>query len=306
MVRNSNFENVRINSFIHVDKFEKYYLPEVIPPMPPTWRSHDFIKCYDRQMTRRYIENGYEKEEIVENPLWFGNRTTELPGELIQRLLAFKVQFLEDNSEWYDYTFTYMKGERSWDSEKYEILRFFTEDEVWKILDITPFTPCVYMTISPNWKGCPINHRMIKDFRTIIDSYGSSCNRYSRWSYVLECGSEGDFLHAHCVFEINKTMLNSVLNGKNSHIKKGRHIGDIRKWWKKIMNPITPDPKSELGPEGIGGCLKGKFAVHTTIIRNENLYKDKMSYLQEELKPEDHKNAPHDLLPILIQGMEGI
>lgn len=136
----------------------------------------------------------------------------------------------------------------------------------------TPFVPCMMFNISPNWKGKPINNIMIKQMKHTLDTYLASCNRYSKWKYVLECGGNGDFLHAHCVAEINTDVEKSVW----THIKKGNHNQEIRKIWDK---------------KGFPGYLKGKYSIQSTILRTETLRDDKLEYLIEELKPEGHKNA---------------
>ena len=36
--------------------------------------------------------------------------------------------------------------------------------------------------------------------------------------------------------------------------------------------------------------MKGKFSIQVVQINNHEIYKDKLLYLQEETKPEDHQN----------------
>lgn len=164
-------------------------------------------------------------------------------------------------------------------------------EEILAYLDIIPFIPCMMFNISPNWKG-QLDTKLkrkkgIKYFREVIETYLKSCNRYSKWKYCIESGSEDNFIHAHVVAEINPQMMKSVLDGhkmingkrKNtSHIGKGQHIADIRKIWDRHM------------PAGYVGLLKGKFAIQSVILRNEILRDDKLKYLREENKPEGHKN----------------
>lgn len=147
--------------------------------------------------------------------------------------------------------------------------------DICKFMGKIPFKPCVMINISPNWKGKKITKMMIKQLSHTLDTYLRVLNRYSKWKYVLECGSTGDFLHAHCVAEINPDLLNSVLNGKNSHIRKSNHFQEIRKIWDK---------------KGHQGLLKGKYSIQSSILRTEALRDDKLEYLLEEKKQEGHKN----------------
>lgn len=162
--------------------------------------------------------------------------------------------------------------------------------EILDYLEIIPYTPCIMINISPNWKGkltTDVSRQMgIKKFKKVIETYLNSCNRYTKWKYVIESGSEDNFIHSHIVAEINPDQINSVLNGKNSHIRKGNHTQELRKIWDKVM------------PEGFVGYLKGKYSIQTTILRTEQLKKDKLDYLIEDLKPEGHKNKVN--LGILI------
>lgn len=151
-------------------------------------------------------------------------------------------------------------------------------DIIYDYLDLIPFYPCVMINISPNWKGKQCDKyarkKTIPIFIDIISKYLNTCNRYSKWKYVIESGSEDNFIHAHIVAEWDKNSIKST----ETHIRKGNHQQELRKLWDKAM------------PEGKKGILKGKFAIQTTIIRNEQLRDDKYRYLIEENKPEGHKN----------------
>lgn len=146
-------------------------------------------------------------------------------------------------------------------------------------MGVKPFVTSVMINISPNWKGkfgqdSLTDKLMVKKFRAVVETYLKASSRYGRYKYNLECGSGGDHLHAHIVAEFNPKCVKSV----TTHINKGNHTVEIRKIWDKIF------------PEGYVGLLKGKFAVQRIILRNEELLKDKLNYLVEELKPEGHKN----------------
>lgn len=152
-------------------------------------------------------------------------------------------------------------------------------ERIAEYMGIIPFMPCVMFNISPNWKGQygvdkMTDKIMEKKFVSVIETYLKASNRYSKYRYVIECGSDGNHLHAHIVAEINKGMEKSV----QTHINKGNHSIEIRKIWDKEM------------PKGKQGLLKGKYSIQRIMLRNEELVKDKLEYLIEEKKPEGHKN----------------
>lgn len=156
--------------------------------------------------------------------------------------------------------------------------------KIYDYLGIIPFNPCVMINISPDWKGkAP---PLVDIYRQLlcktISTYLNSCNRYSKYRYCLECGGEGNFLHAHIVAEINPDLHKSV----KTHINKGNHKYELIKAWTKISK--------ELGIKqlkGIEGFLKGKFAVQRIMLNTIAMRDDKLKYLYETNKPEGHKNA---------------
>lgn len=148
-----------------------------------------------------------------------------------------------------------------------------------KYMGVKPFITSVMINISPNWKGqfgvdSLTDKLMIKKFKAVVETYLKASNRYGRYKYNLECGGDGNHLHAHIVAEFNPKIIKSV----TTHINKGNHAVELRKIWDKIF------------PKGHVGYLRGKFAVQRIILRNENLLVDKLKYLIEEEKPEGHKN----------------
>lgn len=154
------------------------------------------------------------------------------------------------------------------------------KETIYRFLGRIPYNPSVMINISPNWKGHygqdPFNDEMMTErFQEVIDKYLKASNRYSKYKYVLECGGDGDHLHAHIVAEIREGMYKSVM----THINKGNHAVELRKIWDKAM------------PKGKQGLIKGKHSVQRIILRNELLRNDKLDYLIEEKKPEGHKNA---------------
>jgi len=162
-------------------------------------------------------------------------------------------------------------------------------------LGLIPFNPCVMINISPDWKG-RINLRTMESkhhkmlFQRAIETYLGSCNRYTKWQYCLECGGDGDFLHAHIVAEINPAIHKSVM----THINKGNHKYELMKAWDKhLMESKTLNFnswQSGKGVKGKEGLLKGKFAIQRILLNTETLRDDKLKYLIETNKPEGHQN----------------
>jgi hypothetical protein len=147
--------------------------------------------------------------------------------------------------------------------------------KLYDYLDIIPFNPCVMINISPAWKGemdprSEAGQTLLAD---TIQNYLNSCQRYTKWKYCLECGGDGDFLHAHIVAEINPKLEKSV----KTHINKGNHKYELIKSFKKFG--------------GCEGLLKGKFSVQRIMLNSIELRDDKLKYLEEQNKPEGHKNA---------------
>ncbi len=154
-----------------------------------------------------------------------------------------------------------------------------------KIMGEEPFRPAVMINISPDWKGKFTGKKnstdklMIKGFRKVIEDYLNEKllqqPRYTKWKYCLECGSEGNFLHAHIVAELNPKILESM----KSHINRGNHTQQIRKNWKKTEKF-----------KGMEGALKGKYSVQRILLNTEEILEDKLKYLLEENKCDGHKN----------------
>lgn len=156
--------------------------------------------------------------------------------------------------------------------------RFFqnvgSEEAVYDYLEIIPFTPSVMINISPDWKSVKdklSNRTKIVRLKTIIENYLKESDRYDYYSYVIENGEGGDHIHCHIVAHINPKLLKSV----TTHLAKGNHTQQLRKYAKKF--------------KGMEGIIKG-VSVQKTFLRSEELVKDKLNYLIENLKPEGHKN----------------
>jgi hypothetical protein len=145
-------------------------------------------------------------------------------------------------------------------------------NKIAKYYNIIPFKPSVMINISPDWKAGDkrTNTCKIKILKQIINNYMKE-GWYEKWDYVIECGSTGEHIHAHIVCKMNTQRLKSV----ETHLKKGNHLQQIKKYASKI--------------KGMEGIIKGS-GVQKTFLRTEILLKDKMDYLEEDLKPEGHKN----------------
>lgn len=166
----------------------------------------------------------------------------------------------------------------------------------------TPFYPCVMINISPNWKEklgvitCIEDKQLeISKFKRVIETYLTESRRWSNYAYCIESGSTGEHLHAHIVAEVNPDLLESVLNGKNSHINKGNHTQQIRKIWKDVFEGL---PWQDCLPKG----PKGKYSIQRIVLRTEVLKDDKLEYLVNENKPEGHKNK-YDLNCLERRGL---
>lgn len=154
-----------------------------------------------------------------------------------------------------------------------------------------PFNPSVMINISPNWKGKFGQDKltdkiMIKKFIIVVEKYLKASNRYSKYKWNLECGGEGNHLHAHIVAEIRPGSYKSVI----THLNKGNHSNEIRKIWDQTFRG-----------EGYQRVCKGKHSIQRILLRNEELLKDKLNYLVEENKPEGHKNLK-DLNILMNEG----
>jgi len=192
----------------------------------------------------------------------------------------------------------------------------FGDKFIYDYLGVKPFRRSIMINISPDWKimnnipGIDYSGRdkLYRDFLyRVIEMYLTSCHRWSRWKYVIECGSDGTFIHAHIVAEINKDHYKSVM----THIKKGNINQELRKSWNRAIK-IDCKEKEQKGIFGpcpieehcwVNG-LKGKWAVKTTLINNSDILKDKLNYLHEELKPDSHKNASHPMYPLIVDNWD--
>jgi len=167
--------------------------------------------------------------------------------------------------------------------EKEYLLKFLFDREInnpyefnriAKYYNIIPFTPSVMINISPDWNGEGVDRRStqckIQILKNLIDSYMKE-GWYEQWNYVIECGCDGEHIHAHIVAKMNTQRLKST----ESHLKRGNQTQQLKKYAKKV--------------KGMAGIIKG-VSVQKTFLRTEELVKDKLDYLIEDKKPLGHKN----------------
>ena len=235
-----------------------------------------FLKYKEYQMTPAYVFEWY--------------RQMKLCSEVFEAICS-------DNREYRCTRETHEYWEKYKDNEfakffyigecgRMPIIQKLSQSEIRRIaeyMDVIPFIPCVMFNISPAWKGefgkdKMTDKLMIKNFQKVIDSYlnesFSGNKRYTRYQYCLECGSEGNFLHAHIVAEINLKIEKSV----KTHINKGGHSQQLNKYWNNHYF------------KGHQGLIKGKYSIQRNLINTEEILKDKLKYLLEENKEEGHQN----------------
>ena len=154
----------------------------------------------------------------------------------------------------------------------------------WK--NIPPFIPFMTLNISPNWKDGmgagddTISQRMLVE---LIERFAKQNDRFRQCDYVLECGSNGDHLHAHLVLLLNPKFEKTVITQQ----RKGNLARSLRKLWSDICDKQCLIERRE----ACRGVLEGKFAMQFSLLRKPEFLEDKLAYLVEELKPEDHKNS---------------
>lgn len=163
----------------------------------------------------------------------------------------------------------------STDPYKECVQEFWNHQEILDYMKIIPFTPSVMINISPDWNCSDLardrpESAKIHILKGIIDNYMKE-GWYDYWKYVIECGSEGNHIHAHIVAHMNPQRLKSV----ETHLRKGRHTPQLIKYGNHL--------------KGMRGIIKG-VSVQKVFLRTEELVKDKLDYLLEEKKPEGHKN----------------
>lgn len=148
------------------------------------------------------------------------------------------------------------------------------------------FNRCLMVNISPNWKGKFMKSMECKKvfMQKVIIKFFNNCNRFTKIAYAIECGSEANFTHAHLVLEFNPGKYKSSIK---TH-ENGNLNGELRKIWDKANRAFG------LPYEGL---IKGRHAIQTNLINNNEILQDKLDYLIEEKKPESHQNLEYPGYP---------
>lgn len=144
------------------------------------------------------------------------------------------------------------------------------------------------LNISPKWPD-NFNHRKMANFLgAAIEKFAKQGNNWEEFTYVIETGKEANHLHAHCV------MLPKEAKEKKmrTYMKKGNH----NNWFRREF-----DNRNNHYPVGFEGCVKGRASIQIVQVNTNEIYKDKLDYLQEELKPEDHQNREKVMDPVRIE-----
>lgn len=197
----------------------------------------------------------------------------EVPNENYKEMpqrIRYAVEQVEEEMKWGGTIQKYMNARLFYHAGGEQIILDY--------LEIIPFTPSVMINISPNWgiaKDKMSDKTKAKRLESVINDYMKIDSRYDYYSYVIECGSSGNHIHAHIVAHVNPKLVKSVVRGKNSHIGKGCRLPGA-------LN-------TQGGKRGIKGVFSGK-GISTTILNCQELVNDKLDYLTEEKKPEGHKN----------------
>lgn len=153
---------------------------------------------------------------------------------------------------------------------------------------------CYFLTISPAWddnkdpteilKRAKYIKKFIQRFKLHRSMNGeSSAKWFRRCECVVELGKNGTHPHAHVVlipYSRDSTRVKTYINKGNFHKR-------LRALWKDMNN--------------YKGVLDHKVALKTTYFIPEYL-KDKLDYLDESTKPEDHQNNPSS--STLLEGWE--
>lgn len=151
---------------------------------------------------------------------------------------------------------------------------------------VQPFNNCWMLNISPNWKqeeklmsNKAKTAKMVQFLREVLGLFYDDAKRFTKVKWVIEGGKEGNFLHCHCVFELNKNKPNNI-----SHMKKGNFLKSFRTIWDRHSQ--------ELKYKDWEGLVGSKYALQTTYITSKEMLQDKLDYLIEDKKPLSHQN--HD------------
>lgn len=229
-----------------------------------------------------YVDTKYATKTITE----WDERSGDMKSRVVdnEKYIVPTARFLYADKKWIEY-------EQQWDYVNWPkgpdykgLCNKWTcwaggEEAICESLGIIPFIPSVMINVSPDWGGEDIEkvhaRGKIRRLSEWIESYLEE-GWYSKASYVIENGSDGNNIHAHIVAEFKKDrLLSGVNSGKKSHIGQQRPTTQLKKYANKM--------------KGMKGVIKGN-SVQLCILRNEVLVSDKLDYLIEEKKPKGHKN----------------
>jgi hypothetical protein len=165
-----------------------------------------------------------------------------------------------------------------------------SKKELYEFFNMTEFQDCIMINVSPKWveglEGLNEGGK-IKFLKIVLNKFITCSDRFTKHKFVIECGKNGNHIHAHAVLQLNPDMKKS----NKTWISKGNITRDLRAVWNKLSREL------ELEQED---CLKSKYAIQTILIKNERMLKDKLDYLIEELKPLSHQNLQHPHLPEIV------
>ena len=201
--------------------------------------------------------------------------------------LPYNYRYEINNIFTYDEYEYYKRWKTEWEFEgKKECLfcMLCPKEEIYRYCDMIPFEFAVMINLSPNWKG-NVNTTKIKILESFIDRF-SSLPRFKNHAFAIECGEFGDFPHLHAVLEFDLKYMHK--KAIYQYMKSNIHA-EIRKKWRKVSGEIHK-PYIKL--------LDASVAIHCSIITNNDVFRDKLAYLIEDNKPEEHKNMKHKLFPI--------
>lgn len=229
----------------------------------------DYYKlCYNKNSRTQPTHNGYDLE-MVHNESY-----QQAPDEFVEFFNV--VENFDVNSIKYK-----LRNQM--------FVETFGEKKICNYLGIKPFKDSLMINISPKWsegleglsEAC-----QIKLMKVSIEKFITDTGRFSQYQFVIECGKQGDHIHAHCVLELNPELKKS----NKTWISKHNHIRDFRNIWKRINSELNL---------GADDAVASKYAVQSILIKNSTMLQDKLDYLVESKKPLSHRNAEHPHLPQL-------
>lgn len=219
------------------------------------WKMDEVIRCWDRV------------HSIV----------TPIPGFPFITEMIEERQVVNNNSQLFGGRFTFSKFKAQRMRGDYKLRRWWDgfRKELYEIngaKDVQGYM----INISPLWPGKYSLDKYAVHLERAINKFAHQ-GLWGEFHYVIESGKEGNHLHAHMVC----IPTDPAKHKAKAYMKKGNH----NNWFRREF-----DNKANKYPVGFVGCVKGRNAIQTVTIGNHEIYKDKLSYLQEETKPEDHQN----------------